>query len=206
MSTPPDTTQLLVEGRQGQKGAIDALMPRLHTELKQIAHRLLQKRPAAGVLDTTGLVHEAYLKLIDQTQVTWEDQAHFQALSARAMRQILVDHFRHQQAEKRGGPAPDLSFREGKIPVEDRGATLLALDEALGRLRARDARKAQVVMHRFFGGMSHAAIANVLEVSARTVRRDWRAAKAWLARELTEDGEPAEDGEPGEGNGEGGGH
>ena len=106
MSTSPDTTQLLVEGRRGQKGAIDALMPRLHTELKQIAHRLLQKRPAGGVLDTTGLVHEAYLKLIDQTQVTWEDQAHFQALSARAMRQILVDHFRHQQAEKRGGWGP----------------------------------------------------------------------------------------------------
>lgn len=186
MSTSVDPTHLLVEGRHGHKEAIDELMPRVQTELKNIAHRLLQKRPAGGVLDTTGLVHEVYLKLIDQSRVEWSDQAHFQALSARAMRQILVDRFRRQQAEKRGGHLDEVTFHEGEIPIDERGEVLLALDEALDRLADTDARKAQVVMYRFFGGMSHRAIANVLGVSARTVRRDWRAAKAWLAREFGE--------------------
>lgn len=160
--------------------------PGLHTELKQIAHRLLKKRPAGGVLDTTELVHEAYLKLIDQSQVEWSDKTHFQALSARAMRQILVNHFRRQQAEKRGGHLEEVTLREGEIPVDDRGETLLALDEALDRLAEMDARKAQVVQYRFFGGMTHRAIAEVLDVSTRTVQRDWRTARAWLKRELAE--------------------
>lgn len=191
MPTPADATQLLVEGRRGHKEAIDSLMPRLQTELKQIAHRLLQRRPAGSVLDTTGLVHEAYLKLIDQSRVEWTDQAHFQALSARAMRQILVDHFRRQQADKRGGHLERVPLQAQQIPVGERGEVLLALDEALDRLADTAPRKAQVVMYRFFGGMSHRAIANVLDVSPRTVRRDWRAAKAWLARALTAPGDDA---------------
>ncbi len=184
-----DATQLLVESRQGHKEAIDALMPQVQTELKQIAHRLLQRRPAGGVLDTTGLVHEAYLKLIDQSRVEWSDQAHFQALSARAMRQILVDHFRRQQADKRGGHLEEVTFEEGEIPVGERGEVLLVLDGALDRLADMAPRKAQVVMYRFFGGMSHRAIADVLDVSTRTVQRDWRAARAWLTRALTQPGD-----------------
>ena len=184
MSSLSDSTELLIEGRQGHKEAIDQLVPQIHGELKQIAHRLLQRRPAEGALETTELVHEAYLKLIDQTRVEWSDRAHFQALSARAMRQILVDHFRQQNAERRGGHWHEVTFEQGKIPVDERGAALLALDEALEALRETDERLAQVVMYRFFGGMSHRAIANVLDCSPRTARRDWRAAKAWLHRRL----------------------
>jgi len=137
------------------------------------------------MLTTTALVHEAYLKLIDQSRVEWSDRAHFQALSARVMRQILIDYFRKQTAEKRGGDAPMVSLEEGKIPVDQRGETLLALDEALTRLSDRDPRKAQIVMYQFFGGMTQRAIADVLDVSTRTVRREWRKAQAWLARELS---------------------
>ena len=168
MSETDDPTQLLVDSRQGHKEALDALVPQVHDELRSIAHRLLTKRPARRVLDTTGLVHEAYLKLIDQSRVEWSDRSHFQALSARAMRQILVDHFRRQNAEKRGGGDRPVTLDEGQVPVGQRGELLLALDEALDRLREQAPRKAQVV----------------LDVSTRTVRRDWRKAKAWLTQEL----------------------
>jgi len=185
MAESTDTTRLLLASRQGNKEALDRLMPTMHDELRAIAHRLLQKRPAGDVLNTTALVHEAYLKLINQSQVEWEDQTHFQALSARVMRQILVDHFRKQQAEKRGGDQVNLSLEEGKIPVDERGGVMVALDEALAELSERDPRKGQVVMYRFFGGMTQQAIANVLDVSPRTVRREWRKARAWLAHELS---------------------
>lgn len=184
MAPSSDATQLLVEGRQGHKEAVDELMPLLHDELRQIAHRLLQKRPAGRVLDTTELVHEAYLKLIDQSRVEWSDRTHFQALSARAMRQVLIDYFRRQQAEKRGGGRVKVPLEEGRIPVDDRGEVLVVLDEVLDQLAQKDERMAQVVMYRFFGGMTHRAIAEVLDVSPRTIRRDWRKAKAWLAHEL----------------------
>ncbi len=197
MGHPTDATQLLIEGRQGHKEALDELMPMVHEELREIAHRLLQKRPAGHMLTTTALVHEAYLKLIDQSRVEWTDQAHFQALSARVMRQILIDYFRKQTAQKRGGEAPTLSLEEGRIPVDQRGETLLALDEALARLSEQDPRKGQIVMYQFYGGMTQRAIADVLDVSTRTVRREWRKARAWLARELTEhdidSGEPEAD-------------
>ena len=188
MTDSSDTTRLLVDSRKGHKEALDRLMPKVHDELRDIAHRLLQKRPAGRMLTTTALVHEAYLKLIDQSRVEWSDRAHFQALSARVMRQILIDYFRKQTAEKRGGDAPKISLEEGKIPVDQRGETLLALDEALTRLSDRDPRKAQIVMYQFFGGMTQRAIADVLDVSARTVRREWRKARAWLARELSGSG------------------
>jgi len=186
MAETQDPTQLLVDSRQGKKEALDALLPQVRDTLRQIAHRLLQRRPANRVLDTTGLVHEAYLKLIDQSRVEWVDRSHFQALAARVMRQILIDHFRKQQAEKRGGSNETVTLEEETVPTGQRGALLLALDEALDRLREQAPRKAQVVMYRFFGGMSQRAIAETLNVSARTVRRDWRAAKAWLTQELTD--------------------
>lgn len=193
MGESTDATQLLVDSRQGHKEALDQLMPLVHDELRKIAHRLLQKRPAGHMLNTTALVHEAYLKLIDQSRVEWTDQAHFQALSARVMRQILIDYFRKQTAQKRGGEAPTLSLEEGRIPIDQRGETLLALDEALARLSEQDPRKGQIVMYQFYGGMTQRAIADVLDLSTRTIRREWRKARAWLARELTEEDEDAEE-------------
>lgn len=193
MGESTDATQLLVDSRQGHKEALDQLMPLVHDELRKIAHRLLQKRPAGHMLNTTALVHEAYLKLIDQSRVEWTDQAHFQALSARVMRQILIDYFRKQTAQKRGGEAPTLSLEEGRIPIDQRGETLLALDEALARLSEQDPRKGQIVMYQFYGGMTQRAIADVLDLSTRTIRREWRKARAWLARELTEEDEDTEE-------------
>ncbi len=185
MAESTDATQLLVASRQGHKEALDRLMPAMHDELREIAHRLLKKRPAGNMFDTTALVHEAYLKLIDQSRVEWEDRTHFQALLARVMRQILIDHFRKQQAEKRGGDQTKLSLEEGRIPVDERGDVMIALDEALTQLSEQDPRKGQIVMYRFFGGMTQRAIADVLDVSPRTARREWRKAKAWLAHELS---------------------
>lgn len=179
-----DATQCLVEGRQGHKEALDCLTAVMHDELQAIAHRLLQKRPAGGELNTTALVHEAYLKLIDQSRVEWEDRTHFQALAARVMRHILIDHFREHHAEKRGGDRARVSLEKGTLSVDERSEVMLALDEALADLSERDPRKGQIVMYRFFGGMTQRAIADVLDVSTRTVRREWRKAKAWLAREL----------------------
>lgn len=193
MGESTDATQLLVDSRQGHKEALDQLMPLVHDELRKIAHRLLQKRPAGHMLNTTALVHEAYLKLIDQSRVEWTDQAHFQALSARVMRQILIDYFRKQTAQKRGGEAPTLSLEEGRIPIDQRGETLLALDEALARLSEQDPRKGQIVMYQFYGGMTQRAIADVLDLSTRTIRREWRKARAWLAHELTEADEDTEE-------------
>ena len=167
-------TALLQNGRRGEEKALDELLPLVYDELREIAHRLLCKRPAGGVLQTTALVHEAYLKLIDQSAVEWEDQVHFQALAAQAMRHILIDHFRKQSAEKRGGDAPKVSLKEGTIPVRH-------------QLAERDERQAQVVMCRFFGGMSQRAIADVLDVSTRTVRRDWKKARAWLGAALSDE-------------------
>ena len=184
LANPTDATHLLITGRRGHKQAVDALVPQIFDELKQIAHRLLQKRPADGVLDTTALVHEAYLKLIDQSRVEWSDRAHFQALAARAMRQILINRFHRQRAAQRGGALHRVTFEEGKIPLEQRGTVVLALDDALTALEQVDERLARLVLYRFFGGMSHKAIADVLDVSPRTIRRDWQAAKAWLARWL----------------------
>ena len=185
MPASPDTTELLRAGRQGEKEALDELVPLIHDELRQIAHRLLQRRPAGRVLDTTELVHEAYLKLVDHSRVDWADQAHFQALSARAMRQILIDHFRKQQTPRGGGKRERVTFEPGRVPVHARGEALLALDEALTLLQKEHERLAQVVTMRFFGGMSHPAIARVLGLSRRTVQRDWRAARAWLKDRLT---------------------
>jgi len=185
---PPstDATQLLIDGRQGQKAAVDHLVPRIFDELKGIAHLLLKKRPADGVLNTTALVHEAYLRLIDQSRASWSDRNHFQALAARAMRQILVNRFHRENAIKRGGNWQKVPFREGMIPMDERGAMFVALDEALTELRDVDERLAIIVMYRFFAGMSHEAIADVLDLSPRTIRRDWRAARAWLSRRLVE--------------------
>lgn len=179
-----ETTRLLLETRAGSAPALAALFERLYPELRGIAHGQLRRQSATGTLGTTALIHEAYLKLCDHRQLEARDRSHFFALAARVMRQILVDYFRAQTAHKRGAGAAVLPLDSERIPIEDRGETLLALDEALERLAALDERMARVVECRFFGGMTQEDIADALGLTSRTVRSDWRKAKAWLGHEL----------------------
>ncbi len=179
-----DFTQRLIDAREGTPSAVNDLFHQVYDELRLLAHAQLRRMQPGHTLQTTALVHEAYLKLCDRTRLDVRDQAHFYALSAQAMRQILVDYFRKNRAEKRGGMRKPNVFQDGLIPIEDRGDVLLALDEALTRLATLNERLSKVVEYRFFGGMTQERIAEVLGVTDRTVRNDWRKAKAWLAREL----------------------
>ena len=180
-----EITQLLVAAAAGDKGALDDLYERTYDELRQIARRQLRRGAPAETLQTTALVHEAYLKLFEHAAVDLQDRAHFFALAARAMRQILVDHFRGKSSEKRGGSKPHFELREGEVPVERRGDLVLAIDQALGRLGQLDERLVRVVECLFFGGMTQAETATALSITDRTGRRDWRKARAFLARELS---------------------
>ncbi|MDX1547275.1 MAG: sigma-70 family RNA polymerase sigma factor [Rhodothermales bacterium] len=177
-------TQLLIAAHSGDRAAFEDLYRLVYDELRQVARAQLRRRRPGDTLQTTALVHEAYLKLCDHARLGVQDRAHFFALSARAMRQILVDHFRRRRAEKRGGAHRPLTLQDGQIPAEARGEVLLALDEALTRLAALDERLAQVVEYKFFGGMTQEEIGQVLGLTERTVRSDWRKARLWLTREL----------------------
>lgn len=186
-----DVTALLRRASEGDREAFDSLLPFVYDELKSVAHRRLAAEPAGHTLDTTALVHETYLKLVEQDRVEWQSRAHFFAIAARAMRRILVDYARKRNAEKRGGGAEKISLEElpglpapGTV-AEDDAVVLVALDEALDRLEDFNARGADVVMYRYFGGLTHRETAEVLGVSEITVRRAWTAARAWLRRELT---------------------
>ena len=178
-----DTTQLLRRIRRGDSHAQDALFERVYAQLHGLAHRQLRKGPQ-GALQTTELVHEAYLKLCDADQLSMVDRAHFFALSARVMRQILVDRFRRISAKKRGGPIRALTLNEDLISIPDRGETLLAIDAALTDLSRLNERTGRVVELKFFGGMTEVEIAEVLGISVRTVNTEWRKARAWLSNEL----------------------
>lgn len=178
-------TQLLVELRDGQSGAMDRLFPLVYEELRRIARRALRRERTGHTLATTGLVHEAYLRLVDQTRLEYRDRAHFFGIAARAMRQILVDYARRHRAAKRGGAQRVVTLDEGALALEDRAETLLALDEALTDLESVDARLGQIVQCRFFGGLTEEETAEVVGVTARTVRRDWLKAKGWLHQQLT---------------------
>lgn len=178
-----ETTQLLHAALQGDTGARETLYEHLYEALRRIARQQL-RRGGGAPLDTTELVHEAFVKMCEAEQLSATDRAHFLALSARAMRQILVDHFRRRSAAKRGGASPPLTLEEGVVPVADRGEVLLALDDALGRLSRLSERTGRVVEMKFFGGLTEPEIADALEVSVRTVSTEWRKARAWLTREL----------------------
>jgi RNA polymerase sigma factor (TIGR02999 family) len=167
--------------------ALDALFTRVYDELRRLAHQVRGGR-AGATLDTTALVHEAYLKLLPSVGTAWESRAHFFGAAARAMRQILVDAARRQLAGKRGGARVALSFDESLHPAPIRAAELLALDEAIEKLRAFNLRGAQVVEYRFFAGLSTRETAELLGVSTGTVEREWYAARAWLALQLAEGG------------------
>ena len=183
--TSQDITQLLREWSDGKRGALDELLPLVYEELRRQAANYLRRERPDHTLQTTALIHEAYLRLIDQRDVNWQSRAHFFAISAQAMRRILVDYARTKHREKRGGDAFKLPLEEAVLmPAEEKSVDLIELDEALTRLGEIDEQKARIVELRYFSGLSTEETATVLLVSTRTVERGWTMAKAWLLREL----------------------
>lgn len=189
MSQPDQSgvTRLLVQWRDGNADALDELTPIVYQELRHLARHYMRDEGAPGVLQTTALVHEAYLRLVG-LDVSWEGRRHFFAIAARTMRQVLVDFARSRKAAKRGGGDIPLSLDEGKIPLE-RSDQLVALDDALGALALFDERKSQVVELRFFGGLTIAETSDVIGVSHATIERDLKMAKAWLYRQMSGEAE-----------------
>ena len=179
-----ETTQLLRSWADGNRAALEQLTPRVYKELQRIAGHCMQNERSGRSLQTTALVHEAYLKLIDVTNVDWQHRAHFYAISAQIMRRILLDRARRRIAAKRGGAMPKVNLDELPELGSGRARELIALDDALTTLAEIDPRKERVVELRFFGGLSVDETAEVLKVSADTVLRDWRLARAWLLAEL----------------------
>ena len=185
-------TELLIEWREGNKAALDQLTPMVYDELRRIAHRYVRRERGGHTLATTALVNEAYVRLAGFQKVTWQNRSHFFAVSAQVMRHVLIDHARRYQYAKRGGDLQRVSFdkveNQSALMAPERVAELLALDEALEEFSKLDPRKSQVVELRYFGGLSLEETAEVLQVSMMTVRRDWRAAKAWLFRRMKAEG------------------
>jgi len=163
---------------------LDRLIPLVHAELHRLAHHYMLGERAGHTLQTTALINEAYLRLVNASQVTWANRAHFLAVSANLMRRILVDFARSRGYQKRGGDVVRVEFDEGRSPSSRTGADVIAVDDALEALAALDERGAKVVELRFFGGLSEDETAEVLGVSTRTVKREWASAKAWLLREM----------------------
>lgn len=185
---PQNVTALLHEWQRGNHKALDKLMPLIYAELRRIAHRYMRKERANHTLQTTALVGEAFLKLLGNHNATWQNQAHFYAVTAQVMRHILIDHARSRRYAKRGGSegteVQQVSLPDENIMSETRATELLHLDEALRDLAKLDSRKSQVVELRYFGGLTIEETAEVLGISPMTVRREWRAAKAWMYRQV----------------------
>jgi RNA polymerase sigma factor (TIGR02999 family) len=175
-----DVTRLLVRLTEGDRGVLDDLLPVVYGELRKLASSYLRRERVGHTLQPTALVHEAYMRLVDQTQVQWQNRAHFFGVAAQMMRRILVDHARAHEAEKRGGEFQKLSLDENIDVSGERDVNLVALDDALNLLAEIDPQKMKIVELRFFGGLSVEETAEVLGVSAPTVKRQWRMAKAWL--------------------------
>lgn len=179
-----DITRLLQAWSEGDHGALERLVPLVYEELHRLAHRYMARERPGHTLQTSALLNEAYLRLVNSPKPSWQNRAHFFAVSAQAMRRILVDWARSRQAMKRGGEAPPLELDEALVAADGSGTDLVALDDALKALAALDPRKSAVVEQRFFGGLSVEETAEVLKVSPETVMRDWKFAKSWLRREL----------------------
>jgi RNA polymerase sigma-70 factor (ECF subfamily) len=186
MSGPTDVTTLLVRASEGDLRAADELLPLVYDKLRALAAELMMQERVDHTLQPTALVHEAYLKLIDQTRARWENRAHFFSVAAQALRRILVDHARGRARAKRGGLQTRLQLDEGLIAAYEQTVDLLTLNNALTRLAEQDQQRARVVELRFFGGLTIDETAAVLDVSARTAERQWRYARAWLYRELAD--------------------
>ena len=183
----PEVAQLLAQARSGDRAALDELMPVVYRELRRLARRHLLRHSPRRTLQTTDLVNEAYLKLVNVQRKDWKDRLQFLSLASRAMRFVLVDHARKRNYAKRGGSAVRVPLDDALIVSEQRGAEVLAIDEALSRLAVLDPRKGQIVEMRCFGGLSIAETADALEVSPVTVNREWAKAKAWLYDELRQE-------------------
>ncbi len=186
MTTPPhEITQLLLSWSAGDRGALDRLMPLVYDELHRLAKSYMHRERSGQMLQTTALIHEVYLRLIDASQVRWQDRAHFFGVAARAMRQILVAAAREHGRQKRGGGARRISLDEALLIGPEPNDDLVALNEALQALAEFDARKSQVVELRFFGGLNVEETAEALQVSVETVHRDWRLARSWMLHKLS---------------------
>ena len=179
-----EVTRLLIDWSNGDPVALDQLMPMVYSELRSLASRYLRRERIDHTLQPTALVNEAYLRLVDQRSVRWQNRAHFFGVAAQMMRRILVDHAKSHHRAKRGGGARNVSLDEAIGVTDERAAGLVALDEALTRLAELDERKSRVVELRYFGGLSVEETAEVLQVSVNTVLRDWKLAKAWLYNQI----------------------
>ena len=181
-------TQLLAEWSEGNQAALDELYPLVYEELHRLARRYMSREKKGHTLQTTALINEAYVRLVDQKNVHWANRSHFFAISAQIMRRILIDHARRRAYAKRGGGAQQVSLEEVAIVAPDLGSNLIRLDEALQTLAEMDPRRSQVVELRYFGGLNNEEIAGVLKISENTVTRDWNMARAWLYQQLTGSG------------------
>ena len=183
-------TELLAEWREGNQSALDELYPLVYDELHRLARRYMSRERKGHTLQTTALINEAYVRMVDQKNVNWANRSHFFAISAQIMRRILIDHARRNAYAKRGGGAQQVSLEEVAALVPEQGRELMRLDEALKSLAERDPRRSQVVELRYFGGLNNEEIAGVLQVSENTVTRDWNMARAWLYQQLSENATP----------------
>ena len=182
MAANEGVTQLLIDWSSGNKAALDELMPLVHDELRRLARRHMARERRDHTLQTSALINEAYLRLVDQKDLQWQNRAHFFAVAAQVMRHILIDHARRYHYTKRGAGAQKIALDEAAIFTEPRAAEFVALDDALAALATLDPRRSEIVELRFFGGLSIEETAEVLKISSPTVQREWRAAKAWLSR------------------------
>jgi RNA polymerase sigma factor (TIGR02999 family) len=185
--TQPSTqevTQLLIAWSEGDKTALDQLMPLVHEELRRLAHHYMSRERAGHTLQTSALVNEAYLRLVHRESVHWQNRAHFFAIAAQLMRSILVDHARSHAYQKRGGGARKITLDEGMLVSQKRAAEVVALDEVLTELAAIDPQQSRIVELKFFGGLTIEETSEVMDLSPATIKREWSTAKAWLYHEL----------------------
>ena len=184
MTSDADITALLVDWNNGDKSAMERLLPLVERELHRLAHSYMRREDPNHTLQTTALINETYLRLVDQRKVQWQNRAHFFGIAAQIMRRILLNYARDQNRLKRGGRAIHVSLSEAMMMPAEKDRELIALNDALTRLEAIDERKGRVVELRYFGGLTVPEVAEVLNVSEITVMRDWAFAKAWLSREM----------------------
>jgi RNA polymerase sigma factor (TIGR02999 family) len=182
--SPKEVTRLLVDWGNGDQAALDELIPLVYDELRRLAGRYMRRESQGHTLQTSALVNEAYMRLVDQRSVQWQNRAHFFGVAAQLMRRILVDHARSRSRAKRGAGAQMVSLAEQAV-ISEEASEVIALDEALKNLAEMDPRKCQIVEMRFFGGLTNEEVAEVLKVTSRTVEREWRKAKAWLHRAIS---------------------
>jgi RNA polymerase sigma factor (TIGR02999 family) len=184
MKTNSDVTEWLIAWGNGDQEALNKLIPLVYDELHRLAARYMRKENQDHTLQTSALLNEAYIKLVDQKKVRWQNRAHFYGVAAQVMRRVLLDHAKHRARAKRGGNLKKISLDEGMILSPERATELIALDTALNSLAELDQYKSRIVEMKFFGGLSNEEIAEVENVSSRTIEREWRKAKAWLHREI----------------------